>query len=412
MNPFQRRGETRVGAERETTSSTSEDPSGLDDGGAVDECQQWVLHRCRGDTSDVNGTAVPPTPPGEDWERAINFARRHRIDMLLFASIDRDTIGPASVREAVERMETNTKRQNLQMAAALIDIVDVLRDNDIPVITYKGPVVASRAYGDISLRRFVDLDVLVAPADRRQAIETLEAAGYERRKRYKHLSEVVLEHPETGTVIDLHTDAVPDDIPVSLPFGELYERRTRVDIGGQAVPALSLEDAVMVHAVHGSKHCWYRGEWLLAVTALIRQSKDLGALFGHLRANGCERMALCALIITHRLFGADYPESMYDVVERESSEWESATATAAQFTQWITRPEWVTDDRSHLEGLRAQLRLCPSVRTKVRFFLDTVTKPQEADREFVSLPDIVSPLYRIVRPVRLLYRYRESLNRG
>lgn len=358
---------------------------------------------------DRDGTTVSSPPPNGDWERALEFARRHRVDILLSTALEIDAIESPSIRHTIEQLQSYTKRQNLSAAAALVDIVETLEDAGVAMITYKGPVVASRAYGDVSLRRFVDLDILVASSDRRRAIDALESVGYDRRQSYEHLSEVMLAHSETETIVDLHTDAVPDDIPASLPFEELYGRRTTVDVGGPTVPALSHRDAVTVHAIHGTKHCWYRGEWLLAVTALIRQSEDLGALFEHLRAKGCERMALCALVVTQRLFGMPYPDSLHEVVDRESQEWASVEATAAQFTRWITRPDWVKEEQSHLDGMRAQLRLCPSMSRKARFFVDTTTKPQEADREWISLPGLLSPLYRVVRPIRLVYRYRRSL---
>ena len=47
------------------------------------------------------------------------------------------------------------------MSAELIRIMKLLEKNDIKALAFKGPVLSQMVYGDITLRQYVDLDVLI-----------------------------------------------------------------------------------------------------------------------------------------------------------------------------------------------------------------------------------------------------------
>ena len=47
------------------------------------------------------------------------------------------------------------------LTSELIKIMKLLEENDIKAIAFKGPTLAQLAYGDVTLRQYVDLDLLV-----------------------------------------------------------------------------------------------------------------------------------------------------------------------------------------------------------------------------------------------------------
>ncbi|GAG91885.1 unnamed protein product, partial [marine sediment metagenome] len=55
---------------------------------------------------------------------------------------------------------TNAKR-NLFLTGKLLRLLELLKDNGILAVPFKGPVLAESVYGDLSLRQFADLDILV-----------------------------------------------------------------------------------------------------------------------------------------------------------------------------------------------------------------------------------------------------------
>ena len=55
--------------------------------------------------------------------------------------------------------------RNTVLTAELCRLINLFRDDGIEAIPYKGPVLGLFAYGNIALRRFVDLDVIVKKSD-------------------------------------------------------------------------------------------------------------------------------------------------------------------------------------------------------------------------------------------------------
>ncbi len=51
------------------------------------------------------------------------------------------------------------------MTAELIRLLKIFQEAEVPVISFKGPILAQLAYGDISFRIFSDLDLLIKESD-------------------------------------------------------------------------------------------------------------------------------------------------------------------------------------------------------------------------------------------------------
>ena len=68
--------------------------------------------------------------------------------------------------------------RNVLLADELASIIKTLSDSGVDAINFKGPALAIAAYGDLSLRRFIDLDLIVRRNDVASAIEVLSALGY------------------------------------------------------------------------------------------------------------------------------------------------------------------------------------------------------------------------------------------
>ena len=57
-------------------------------------------------------------------------------------------------------------------------MLEDFENHGITAIPYKGPALALQVYGDLKLRSFVDLDVLVRRSDAARAGTLLAARGY------------------------------------------------------------------------------------------------------------------------------------------------------------------------------------------------------------------------------------------
>ncbi len=71
-------------------------------------------------------------------------------------------------------------RHNLLQTHTLLMLLDVFSRHGIPAVPYKRPLLGATLYGNLTLRPFCDLDVIVRKCDVRIAKELLIAQGFRR----------------------------------------------------------------------------------------------------------------------------------------------------------------------------------------------------------------------------------------
>src|SRR6185295_1241913 len=98
-----------------------------------------------------------------DWEYLFLLARRHSIMPLVYVQLERHAgdLVPHDILAKFKQHYMENLARNTILTAELCRLINLFRDEGIEAIPYKGPVLALFAYGDIALRRFVDLDVIV-----------------------------------------------------------------------------------------------------------------------------------------------------------------------------------------------------------------------------------------------------------
>src|SRR5687767_3621410 len=97
--------------------------------------------------------------PPIDGARLLHLARTHGVLPLLYRSLH--TIGPDLVpQDALTTLRHHVRanaQRNLFLAGTLLKLVRLLEAHGIAAIPYKGPVLATLAYGNVALRQFGDL---------------------------------------------------------------------------------------------------------------------------------------------------------------------------------------------------------------------------------------------------------------
>ncbi|MGH3952126.1 MAG: nucleotidyltransferase family protein, partial [Pseudonocardiaceae bacterium] len=130
-------------------------------------------------------SAVQPFPwePLDDaaWGTILSAARTHRVTGELQAAVDDGALPATEVQARQARAaHRSAVLRVLSLERALIGLVDLLAASAIEVRVLKGAAVAHLDYARPGLRAFVDLDVLVRPADIDRAVRVLSGAGFTR----------------------------------------------------------------------------------------------------------------------------------------------------------------------------------------------------------------------------------------
>ncbi len=115
-----------------------------------------------------------------DWDALLGGAARHAVAPLLdrqLLTVAADVIPANQISRMNEANRVNTLRC-LQLTAALVEILRLFQAEGIAALPYKGPILAAQAYGDLSMRQFDDIDIVVPQREMAKAQEIMLGLGY------------------------------------------------------------------------------------------------------------------------------------------------------------------------------------------------------------------------------------------
>src|SRR5712671_5876912 len=218
-----------------------------------------------------------------DWARLLALAEDHGVTGHLTASLrglEEDLI-PPEIRKALVDRQRAQIFLTLRLAAELFRILEQFTSKGIGALVVKGPVLAVRAYGDPAMRAYGDLDLLVRQRDIRRATELMLAAGYHAAVSLATIDagkipgQYLFSRADSKLLVELHNDFTLRYFPRRLPLETWFERQVHVRLDSREVPALSVEDELVLICVHGAKHLWERLMWIADVAALVSRQANL-----------------------------------------------------------------------------------------------------------------------------------------
>jgi len=354
-----------------------------------------------------------------DWEYLLRMAHRHKVAPLLYWHLDA-TCPEAVPENAFGRLRAHFRAnslRNLFLTKELLGIVNIFGAHGIPVVPYKGPALAASVYGNLMLREFNDLDVLVHRHDVPKAKELLASMGYQARYQLSHAQEAAFlrsqcEHPfkrkDGKSVVELHWE-ITDRHFFSFDTERLWSRLNRIPLGDDIVLNLSPEDMLLILCVHGSKHAWERLGWICDVAELVRVHQDMEweRIMAQASALGGQRMLLLGLFLAGDLLGTVLPGKVSQVVRTEPTAKALAKQLREQLFQETDYPAGFPQVHKgeapafHTLHLKARERL----RDKIRYCVRKATTLSGEDWELLPLPKFLFPLYYVLRPIRLTKKY-------
>jgi Uncharacterised nucleotidyltransferase len=353
---------------------------------------------------------------GLDWTELLVAAADNGIAPLFCQRVSSwagDVLPPVWRDQFREEFVANVRR-NLLLSAELLRILPALDGCGVRATPYKGPVLASQAHGDIALRQFADLDIIVPQAEILKAHRTLvdlayapvNCAGEPHASRqipgqYAYVNKVF------GTFVELHTEATLRYAPIRLDLEPLLARREVISLADSQVRTFSAEDSLVLLAVHGSKHFWDRLGWIADIAALSQNSRGLDWELGLERARslGAERMVLLAAGLAHDLLEAPLSNR---VVTRLKKDIVARSLMEAIFRQFFAlHPVRF----GVVSRFLFRARMCGAARNGLGYALRLAVTPTEADRNENPAASYFDPFYCVLRPLRLarLYGWRTRI---
>ena len=344
-----------------------------------------------------------------DWALVIRRAIDHGLTPLLAWNLARCGTGslPVELATALHNWLTENRARNLELAREALAIVHLLGKRNIPAIPIKGPVLAKTLFGDLGLRQSGDLDFLVPRQHVSSAVALLGSRGYELKQLLsagqdaayrRYYSDFEMHRPGPNIMAEVHWDLMPRVMAVRFDIDGLWRRARTIPFEGGEVLSLSPEDYLIFLCVHGSKHFWYRLNWICDIHEFVStQTKiDWGRCLGLARKQGCERMLLLGLALAESLLQTEIPEPVRDRLHADPK----ARQLAGQIEADFFRDE---ERRPNIfEAFRPFLPLRERFRDKLLYCWRQIATPRVNHFGIVSLP---RSLWFLYVPIKVAYDY-------
>lgn len=305
-----------------------------------------------------------------DWDVFLQLARHHWVLNLVNRTLKAECadLVPASVAENMRRTSRNTAAFNLGLLNELGRLTGLLTDGGVRSITFKGPLLAQKVYGNIGLRPSTDLDLLIPPGSYEGAQAALAAGGYVPNVRAADIrrprQQVLLYLKRQATfvrgrayAVDLHVSLMPPGYRYESDFESLYLRTQSVQVGDVTVRTFAPEDLLLLLCFHGVKNRWELLKYSCDVAELLRSQPGLlwEVVLDRARANRAERILRLGIYLAHSLLEAPVPEQILA--------WAGGDATVRALSQELT--EALSRDHTHRLDVRERFRFYVAVQDSI-----------------------------------------------
>lgn len=339
------------------------------------------------------------------WDIVLERASRHAIAPLIHRNLERlefYRVPPPAGDRLAGLARVNAFRNTL-LQEDLRHTFDLLGGAGLPVIPLKGVALAASLYGDASLRVSSDLDILVPPDAVARAVELLLADGYEPAEPYTVArSEIdwllasnmeygfVRRRPGLVTILELHWDIAWRWQRKGRAAEQIWKDAEPQMIFGSRAWALSPEWEALYLMIHAARHRWQELKWVVDIHELcVRGAVSWDAVFELAGAFGWDEAVRISLRLSETLFDTPVPER----------------CAGTPLPGWLRVFPSTTSSGDMWADALVPLHLIRRPELRLGYLARVLLVPTLADRRVLRLPDALSALYYLLRPLRLCGRF-------
>ncbi len=347
-------------------------------------------------------------PENFDWKYFYHLARRHSLVPLVYRQIEtsfKSTV-PADVLQRFKKDYQENAARNLIFLDELSVLLDRFANASVEVIVFKGPALAVSAYGDLNLRRFVDLDLIARREDMARAIEVLTHSGYVSSRELTGEQQAVLLRTQHNlqftrgrVIVELHWQVASELFASTVTAEELWGNLTTIELAKRKVKTLATDDLLFALCVHGSRHLWQRLAWICDIDRIISTGGTINwpALCERAGRANAQRMFLLGPALAARLLGTDLPQTVARAIARDNR--------LGSLCDEIIERLFDGPEQSALPVatvIRFNLLIRKGWRSRFNYGR-YVFAPTDSDLDAVRLKPPFHFLYYLLRPFRLLH---------
>jgi len=342
-----------------------------------------------------------------DWDFFLEQAVLHRVLSLVYKAFSSGAVNglPHETKEKLRSLYFNNLARNMAAEKELRRILEALSESGVSAVPYKGPVLAESAYGELGLRQFNDLDVLIRESDLEAAVSVLLGLGYasefpdeptEQKRLRAYLRDFAFRRPNGPCPVEVQWRLAQRYHPLFRDQGRVWARLREESLAGLPVRTLSSEDTLMVLCLHGLYHSWQHLQMVSDVAESLRAGRgiDWGHLLEEARDQGGLRILLLGMLLAHDILETPLPPEVRSAAARDRFVTGLALRIGAGFFE---RSSYLIRARSYFF---LEARMIGGLGNRLGYVWGRLSTPNEHDLEAFRLPAglfLLHPFYRMIR---------------
>jgi hypothetical protein len=353
----------------------------------------------------------------EDWDYVRKAARNHRVMGLVTSSLSRAAadIVPCANLEGLQQTFRAVAMRNLFMTNELISLIRVFSEHGIDVIPLKGPLLAATAFGNVALREFGDLDVLVRRENFDQASELLAQLGYHQTAGSLNDGgasnvddQLGRDFPRKDGKVDveLHWSFIQRWLGFNMDLEALWQAPASISVGGMKMLNLPAEILLLYLCAHGTKHRWARLCWVADVAQVLRtHAIDWDKLLKTAESTGSRRILFMGLHLARTLLGASVPDNVLTRMRSDTTAAAMARRICVDLFSSVPNEDLSSaGEANDWFYLRSKERWQDQF-LYLGYWAGWLLQPSEKDRQWIRLSARFGWLYIFLRPIRVICTY-------
>ena len=346
-----------------------------------------------------------------DWTYLLRMAGAHGLIPLLYFNLKKtfpDSV-PVSTLDHLHVQFLANAGRNVFLAEELLKILALFETNAIPAIPHKGPVLAVSLYGDLTLRTFGDLDIIVRKPDVERAKALLLSQGYRPDLSLTRDQEIAFLNSDLegwfvrqeGMVRVEVQWGERKDFPLTPDLEPFWKRLRQYSFQGRMVLTFSPEDLLLLLCLHGAEHCWERLNWVCDLAEFVRvhEGIDWSGLIDQAEVLGCRRVLLLGLFLAHDLLTTPLPGEILKTIQADSSIQALAVRVREQLSHYENGPVGT------LQRSLFNLKVTERLQDRIHYCLRSAFHPSVVDWQAFPLPRSLFFLYYVIHPLRVAGKY-------
>ena len=312
---------------------------------------------------------------------------------------------PPKVLELINAKLQVHRQSIVRLTWKLVQCVEALTSNGIETIILKGPILALQAYGDLNMRQFSDLDILIHQTDFPKVYDLLVKSGYtpvfkldDRQKNYIRRTDNHFQFKRQGDMLEVHWEIGPLENIHPLTAELMWQEINTVQLFDKELWALSLENTILFLCLHGAKHGWKQLKWIVDLAYISRSchEDDWIRLIEQARRYGLLRQVCLGLLLAEELVDAALPTMIQDNINEDRQAELLASKVKAGLFGDHSQP-------SLLESYLFYLQTRERWGDRLHYLIELLLLPKKPDWLMITLPENIYILYYLIRPIRLIY---------